>query len=158
MHFCARRGCRQAYHQQCLLRAGHMEFPSTDRDFRLLSSSPDSDADVSVTDLSAIQSQGGDQRGQPSEDPWMATLSEVISTLPPELSELASQPILKGGEGGSVVGNVKSVVAARRMVDNVVTGPPSLSEEWQELVDTAPKYWRKEALPPLICPKCKGPI
>jgi hypothetical protein len=162
MHFCPRPRCRSAYHRECLLEAGHTEPDSPDRDLRLLACSPDTNSDPPTTAEPPLKKRS---RGRPAKHgvSFMATLSNLISTVPRELVELAQQPIMKGGKDGSIVGNVKSVIRARRMIYGVIGGTASLSSDWKTLVDATAtssvrRRTRKEAIPPLVCPKCKGPI
>jgi hypothetical protein len=83
---------------------------------------------------------------------------KLLAALPPELVSIAQQPIVKGHGAGGVVGNVRAVTAARRMVYRAISGEGFVPYDWQQRV-AGPALGRDiSAFPPLLCPQCQGPI
>lgn len=93
-------------------------------------------------------------------------LDPSYARIPKELLAVARQPIVRGGVLG-VVGNVRSVVRARTMVQNVLKGIEGIPENWEEKLGkvydvsgTGPTADPKRKQPALSyqCPRCGEPI
>ncbi|KII91778.1 hypothetical protein PLICRDRAFT_173581 [Plicaturopsis crispa FD-325 SS-3] len=129
----------------------------SDRDLRLLATSPDTDE---VVDLSAISAPKPREkkRGRPSKaKPPLVDLS----SLPGPLVKVAQLPITRGGHGGSIAGNVASVVKARRMVYAALAAGGEVEDGWEEELDIKRVLARRKAASkgtPFLCPECGGPI
>jgi len=161
MHFCPRPSCRRFYHQKCLSSSSHP--------VHLLASSPDSDSTVILEDLIATSEPPKKRpRGRPSksqaQDDQIAAVRRAehfLGTLPPDLVLVAQQPIVRGAAfgAGGVVGNVRMVVQARRMVYEALQGT-SLSEGWVEELGVRRAVFMKKPgkMPVFECPQCKGAI
>lgn len=79
---------------------------------------------------------------------------------------VAQQPIIKGGHAG-VVGNVRWVVNARRMLYNALAmyggNVVPVPDDWAEDVDVEKAVKHsirngKKRIPALMCPECHGPV
>ncbi|KAF8153107.1 hypothetical protein B0H34DRAFT_91636 [Crassisporium funariophilum] len=121
------------------------------------------------------------RRGRPAKNPPPAspketllqqplTLSAALALLPPDLLEVAQQPLVRGGafSVGGVSGNIGTVTRARRLVYHILEGA-DVPDNWEELVfgkdtgvcvaNTIVKLdGGKRVLPALICPKCQSAI
>ncbi|KDQ56822.1 hypothetical protein JAAARDRAFT_158053 [Jaapia argillacea MUCL 33604] len=168
MHFCPRPSCRASYHRECLLKAKWVETSTSGRDLRLLCSNPDSDDTFEMRTLGPRRKRVkldlvAGSTYAPSGD---RSLEEALDYLPTGLVKIAQLPIMKGVEGGGLVGNVRSVVAARRMVYEAlmsVSGPLAVPSNWEERVDLSevPSSRRAKQLskiPLFRCPQCQGAI
>ena len=87
----------------------------------------------------------------------------ALSSLPTNLVTLAQQPIVKSGTAGvgGMVGNVRPVIQARRLVYDAVTNGGTLSDDWEESIDADVEAIIQnpgKEVPKLCCPECKGPI
>ena len=159
MHFCPR--CFKAYHRHCLLEAASLDFDSN-RKFRLISCSPATTANTTypIANLDDPKS-SRKKRNRCGRTPSMANFRRLISAFPNELLELAKQSIVKGGKDGTIVGNIKSVIGARRMVCEAINGPATLPDDWRRLLDLKPASktcTEQDVPPPLLCPECGSPI
>lgn len=159
MHFCPRPSCRRSYHALCLFASGSWEKSSgpSDRDLRLLATSPDTDEVVDLSALSAPKPREK-KRGRPSK----ARPPPVdLSSLPGPLVKVAQLPITRGGHGGSIAGNVATVVKARRMVYAALAAGGEVEDGWEEELDIKRVLARRKAASkgtPFLCPECGGPI
>jgi hypothetical protein len=145
MNFCPRPACRRSYHRTCLVKARYVDNDTETRDHRLLTSSPDTD------DIFELSSLSDDRSMTPP------PLDELLSTLPADLVKVAQQPIIKGINSGGVVGNVKSVVTARKMIYEALKTDSSIPFNWADDLETIPASLTRN-LPALLCPKCHGPV
>jgi hypothetical protein len=155
MHFCPRPSCRKAYHRDCLVKEGWTEIAKADRDIRLLCSSPEMD-----TDFVLCSAQPPVKRRRGAKIPPSAP-AELLAVLPTNLVEIAKQPIIRGGVDG-IAGNVRGVVAARKIVYSAVQSG-NVPDNWEEIVDMGEPSLRakrspKKEAPALVCPGCQGPI
>ncbi|KAG6890358.1 hypothetical protein C0992_002082 [Termitomyces sp. T32_za158] len=138
MHFCPRPTCRRFFHAPCLVAADCLD-PDTDpnsRRRRLLFASPDDDAQEPAPVSAPARTRrrgrggggGGARRGKgrgktraraPSPDDALA-----LTSLPPLLIQIASQPIVRGSawRAGGLSGNLGAVVRARRVVYRALRG------------------------------------
>ena len=165
---------------------------SQSRPLRLLACSPDTDDEVDLESLIPItvthKEHGSDteieppkkkRRGRPKNIPSSPTeavlqqpltLSQVLSTLPPDLLEVAQQPLVRGGAfaSGGVAGNIGAVTRARRMVYQVLEGG-EVPDDWEEMLfgedgdanvgnAIVKLIGGKTAVPHLLCPKCNSAI
>ena len=166
---------------------------SQSRALRLLACSPDTDDAIdlgSLIPLTIVHKKSQPEsdtdeppkkkrRGRPSKNipssPTEAvlqqprTLSEVLSTLPPDLLNIAQQPLVRGGAFalGGVAGNIGAVTRARRIVYQVLEGG-EVPDGWEEMVfgedaganvdNVIVKLTGGRTIPPLLCPKCKSAI
>ncbi|TFK52994.1 hypothetical protein OE88DRAFT_1724729 [Heliocybe sulcata] len=171
MHLCPHPSCRRWYHRTCLVIRGSIESKVTkrEREDSLLSSSPDSDEPFPVAAYqhpvpmpSPKKGRGpGTGRGKGKSIVHVSPLA----TLPEDLLETARLPIVKGAKVGGLVGNVRGVVAARRIVYAALEGREPVPKGWREKVIDGCKAIREEAAygwedeaPPLKCPQCQGAI
>jgi hypothetical protein len=97
------------------------------------------------------------------------TLTEVLSSLPPDLLKVAQQPLVRGGAfpNGGVAGNIGAVTRARRIVYEILEGG-EVADDWEDVlfcgdkegsVDNAiVELTGGQMVSPLICPKCTSAI
>ena len=163
---------------------------SQSRPLRLLACSPDTNDEIdleSLIPMTVIHKEHGPdteppkkkRRGRPKNTPSSPTeavlqqphtLTEVLSTLPPELLQVAQQPLVRGGAFavGGVAGNIGAVTRARRMVYQVLEGA-ELPDDWEDMLfgeegdanvgnAIVKLIGGKTVLPPLLCPKCNSAI
>jgi hypothetical protein len=88
------------------------------------------------------------------------TADELLTRLPPSLVTVAALPIIKGLDSGGVVGNVKAVVMARRLVYEALHEGIPVTDSWaaQLGLGSVEVTVEQKPIPPLLCPKCRGPI
>lgn len=156
MHFCPRPACRKSYHRSCLANDKFRDKDKDTRSLRLLTSSPDTDE---VFSLSSLVS-GRPRKRRPGIPDPSPSPSTILEALPPDLVKVAQQPIVKGIHYGGVVGNVKAVITARRVIYAAIE-TLSLPQDWETQIGVStaiPKKVGKTPLPPLLCPQCRGPI
>lgn len=142
MHTCPRPNCRLSYHRRCLkVYTGDSVARGTN--LTRLQSSPKQDA---VYDIRA----------------HMRT--PVFDQIPPDLLELACQPIIRGagaGVGGGIAGNIESVTKARCMIYDILKpdskGVSSLFRTWRSVLGITAAI-PKVGCPLYECPKCGGPV
>ncbi|KZT28278.1 hypothetical protein NEOLEDRAFT_909545 [Neolentinus lepideus HHB14362 ss-1] len=142
MHLCPRPSCRRWYHRVCLVNQGCVENNTTKRgrEDRLLALSPDSDESFPLAAYKNPVPVPAHSRGKCTVTSKGRGKGKSIvhvtplETLPEELVEIARLPIIKGAKAGGIVGNVRGVVAARRMVYAALEGRELVPEEWEELV------------------------
>ncbi|KAF8803347.1 hypothetical protein BYT27DRAFT_7171823 [Phlegmacium glaucopus] len=163
------------------------EAQSQPRALRLLACSPDTDDELELESLIPVtlaenshsEPAKKKRRGRhsknipplPTEDALQQprTLTDVLSTLPPDLLKVAQQPLVRGGAFalGGVAGNIGAVTRARRMVYQALEGG-EVPEDWEIMlfgedtdatVDNAiVKLRGGKTISPLLCPKCKSAI
>jgi hypothetical protein len=146
MHFCPRPSCRAAYHQECLTRLTKLDAR------KFIESWPDTTEKISIEDLAGSRPRRKRRKGPESSIP------DPLEQFPKALVKAAQQQIVKGFQAGGVVGNVKSVVAARRLIYcSLLEGSP-LPTDWEDKIDV-------EAIPPerkgtlvFQCPYCESLI
>ena len=166
--------------------------PSKSRALRLLACSPDTDDEIDLQSLIPItiihRDHGSDtemeppkkkRRGRPKNIPSSPTetvlqeprtLTQVLSTLPSDLLQVAQQPLVRGGAFavGGVAGNIGAVTRARRIVYQVLEGG-ELPDDWEEILfgedgesnvgnAIVKLIGGKTVIPPLLCPKCNSAI
>ena len=166
---------------------------SQSRDLRLLACSPDTDDEVNLESLipmtiihkdvhhesdAEIEPPKKKRRGRPKNIPSSPTevvlqqprtLTQVLSTLPPELLQVAQQPLVRGGAFavGGVAGNIGAVTRARRIVYQILEGG-EVPDNWEEMLfgedgdsnfgNAIVKLIGGKTVPPLLCPKCNSAI
>jgi len=190
MHFCPRPSCRQWHHRTCLSKDYVDKSDCADSRFRLLVSSPDSDdpfmlpvqlattrprqkeekkgSTKSATTVQSITNQLGQVLLETAVPEPLIPALTLLSTFPENLIKVAQQLIVRGGQSkavdsGGIVGNVRSVVQARRLVHAaLLSGGEATLNGWEEKVkvdieDVVAKGFKK-GVPALLCPRCKGPI
>lgn len=145
MHFCPRPMCRLAFHQGCLQTCKQKESNTSAWNLRLLECWPDTDRKLSVHILIRRQKGSGYSASDPLKD------------FPEELVKAAQQQIVKGVQAGGVVGNVKAVVAARRLIYKALLDGSTLPTDWMDQVDVDTAIPTEE-FPGFMCPQCKSPI
>ena len=189
MHFCPRDTCQTACHRECLASHPIGKRPTcTDRKLSLVCSIPsnllDSPATPSLLSLLS-KSKPASQSQSKTKKRKRASAADALSMfeeLPPDLVELASQPIVKptfepeppkkhrgktkAAEPLNVVkdvaGNVTVVLKARVLINDVLRGTATLPRDWGKKVG-----WDEDAAgssivdsgensrcPPLLCPTC----
>jgi len=165
---------------------------SQSRALRLLACSPDTDDEIDLQSLipitvihrdhdsdTEIEPPKKKRRGRPKNIPSSPTetvlqqprtLTQVLSTLPPDLLQVAQQPLVRGGAFaiGGVAGNIGAVTRARRIVYQLLEGG-EVPDDWEEMLfgedgdanvgnAIVKLVGGKTVIPPLICPKCKSAI
>ncbi|OAX37132.1 hypothetical protein K503DRAFT_251758 [Rhizopogon vinicolor AM-OR11-026] len=147
MHFCPRPTCCLAFHQECLLMYKQHESNTAARARRLLECWPDTDKKLSVETLI--------RRGKGSG----YSMSDPLKEFPEELLQTAQQQIVKGVQAGGVVGNVKSVVAARRLIYKTLIEGSILPVDWMSQVDVdTVVHLQDKGFPVYLCPECRSAI
>ena len=157
------------------------------RALRLLACSPDTNNEVDLESLIPISIVQGNaqlkppnkkRRGgrQPKNVPSSPTevelqqphtLTQVLSTLPPDLLNIAQQPMVRGGafRFGGVAGNIGAVTRARRIVYEVLEGG-DMPDDWEaevlgegaEVKNAIVKLTGERTVAALICPVCNSAI
>lgn len=183
MHFCPRDTCQTACHRECLSSHPIKKRPTcTDRKTSLLCSIPSNllDSPPSPTLLSLLSKPQPKTRKRKRASEVDAL--SLFEDLPPDLTELASQPIVKPtfepepprthrGKVkaapplhivNNVAGNVTAVLKARVLINDILRGNTTLPRDWKKKVgwddDAAlsnivdPDEYRP--CPPLLCPTC----
>ncbi|KAI0783263.1 hypothetical protein C8Q75DRAFT_811079 [Abortiporus biennis] len=136
-HFCPRPQCRKWFHRSCLLHS--FEEPDLDsyvgsHKLRILAVDPD---DQNPHPSFVQFTYPKPDRGKDSSEfnlsnmanaKWEEMLSKIQSKLHPSILTIAQQPIVRHPNTGnlSIVGNLKDVVLARRLVYHVLEG----SQNW----------------------------
>ena len=187
MHFCPRDTCQTACHRECLASYPIKKRPTcTDRKLSLLCSIPSNllDSAPSPTLLSLLSkskpaSQSKTRKRKRASE---VDVHSLFEDLPPDLTELASQPIVKptfepeppkkhrgktkAAEPLNIVknvaGNVTVVLKARVLINDVLRGTTTLPRDWKKKIG-----WDSDAdlgsivdpdenstCPPLLCPTC----
>ena len=163
--------------------------PSQTRALRLLACSPDTDDEIDLQSLipitiihesdTEIEPPKKKRRGRPKNIPSSPTVTvlqqprtvtQVLSTLPPDLLRIAQQPLVRGGafSSGGVAGNIGAVTRARRIVYQILEGG-EVPDDWDEMLfgedgdsnvgnAIVKLIGGKTVMPPLLCPKCKSAI
>ncbi|TFK25416.1 hypothetical protein FA15DRAFT_357076 [Coprinopsis marcescibilis] len=176
MHFCPRPTCRKWFHQVCLINNKSAKSCSQQaRGLRLLATSPDDEEPESLHDKIPMPPSKRTRRASlqyekaAESDETDSAVSFALAAMPIRLVFVAQQPIVRGAsyEKGGVSGNVKAVVAARRLVYNSLAGK-GIPEDWEDMVlgqispitldDCLVKIKRKRVLPSLLCPDCHSAI
>lgn len=176
MHFCPRPSCRRFYHRACLVQDDSIsKNASGDRDLQLLTCWPDTDEALTLGELApAPRSPIKKRRKSNDKDTTVQqrTDEDILASLPPNLVKIASQPIVRGAAfvKGGIVGNMKAVVKARRIVYEAVRDGIEVADDWSQevgkvsnaVVDPgilgAGGRGKKIVLITLLCPNCKSLI
>lgn len=127
---------------------------------RLLETWPDIDRSVSVEHLASFFHPNM-QKGVDSEvkvDESVQDPLDPLAVFPPELVDVAEQPIVRGILGGGIVGNIASVVAARQLIFKVLTNNTSIPDGWEECIDASTASVNVDNLPCCFCPSCHSRI
>ena len=160
------------------------------RALRLLACSPDTDDEIDLQSLIPITIIHKDydsdaeppkkkRRGRGKNIPsspietvlqQSSTVTQVLSTLPPNLLLVAQQPLVRGAAfaAGGVAGNIGAVTRARRIVYQVLEGG-EVPDDWEEILfgedgdanvgnAIVKLIGGKTMIPPLLCPKCNSAI
>jgi len=92
---------------------------------------------------------------------------DPYANIPAGLLAVARQPIARGGYDLGVVGNVRSVTRARRMVQDALAGVSDIPDDWAETLGTvfdasllgpSDEVKRKAKALSYQCPSCGEPI
>ncbi|KAI9458515.1 hypothetical protein HD554DRAFT_1705141 [Boletus coccyginus] len=152
LHFCPRPRCHKFYHQSCLVKFGYVE---ETKKHRLLETWPDIDRTAPVRELCDSyhprKRQKKDQSSKESGD-------DPLSGFPALLVAVAEQPIVRGIQGGGVVGNITSVAGARQLIYRALTQGGVIPDDWESRIDTSIAFLDADTLPNCICPDCYSPI
>ncbi|KAG0703547.1 hypothetical protein DFH29DRAFT_436230 [Suillus ampliporus] len=152
MHFCPRPSCRVAFHQGCLVPPEYKSNKAA-RARAFIECWPDTDEKLFVEEL--VDSRPCRKRRKGSE----TSISNPLEEFPKELVKAAQQQIVKGVQAGGVVGNVREVVAARRLIYNSLLDGSTLPTDWRDWVDVeAAIPPTKKSLPVFVCPQCQSLI
>lgn len=170
MHVCPRPSCRKAYHRECLINSNSVESPKTksDRHLRLITTSPDDDEIFTLTDLVPTPAPPTTKSKKAPNIPPPKASDELLATLPTALVCIAQQQIVRGVFGGGLVGNVKAVTVARRLIYEAIQ-EGFLRGDWEEVIadagpmtntggNVAKKAKKGANWDMLVCTKCKGPV
>lgn len=185
MHFCPRDSCQTAWHRQCLAAHRTRKRPACDdRQLSLLCSipaevlkhsashtpsiSPPSLLSLLSTSNSASQPRSEAKKRKRASDPDPLSL---LRELPKDLTELASQPIVKptfrpsgvyrespkrrSGKGKAptkpensihnIAGNITTVLKARVLVNEAIRGAIALPRDWRKEIG-----WDDDTIPSII--------
>jgi predicted nucleic acid-binding Zn-ribbon protein len=157
LHFCPRPGCRKFYHQSCLVKHDYVE---ETRKHRLLETWPDIDRTAPVEKLHDLYP-GRPRKRQKihHSDSEMESEHDPLSGIPAQLVAVAEQPIVRGTQGGGVVGNIASVAAARELIFKSLSRGSLIPDDWESKIDTSTAAFSDtDTLPNCICPNCYSPI
>ena len=152
-HFCPRPGCRNSYHQACLIKDGYLE---ETRAHRVLETWPNVDRTTSVEEVCGTYPPRKRQRinhlasKESEQDP--------LAGFPPLLVAAAEQQIVKGTQGGGIVGNIAVVSAARQLIFKTLSEGGVIPDDWETTVDVSAAFPEIDDLPNCICPNCYSPI
>ena len=161
MHFCPRPRCRKWYHRNCL-----SLYPAAASAHVLLESSPDLDQPFYVS--SEISDGLKDNPIELLLDGMsLQGKSEItLSSIPVALLKIAIQPIVRSGHrkatnAGGIAGNVRAVVAARRLVYAGLDGEDV--GDWEtklnvRLDEVLAKLEGQMEVQVRKCPECHGPV
>ncbi|KAH7921475.1 hypothetical protein BV22DRAFT_1132262 [Leucogyrophana mollusca] len=163
MNFCPRPSCRTGYHQSCLLLYGHIDPDLSNRKRRLLEAWPDTDRRRTIDDIIAPDVPPPKRRKRSGSKASKSSPSSTsaLRSFPKEIVEVAQQQIVKGTEAGGIVGNIRSVIAARSIIYDVLARERSIPEDWDDKIDVEtafPLKGSEKALLCFVCPRCQGPI
>ena len=191
MHFCPRETCQTACHRQCLSTHTIKKRPTcTDRKLSRLcsipssliepSASPPASASASASPLSLLSLLSKSKPAPPQSHPRTrkrkrapeADALSLLGDLPPDLVELASQPIVKPtfepsdvydeppktrkGKGrakaskpekiiSNVAGNITMVIRARVLINDVLQGTTIMPRDWRRKIG-----WDDDTTPGII--------
>ena len=189
MHFCPRDTCQTACHRECLSSHPIKKRPTcTDRKLSLLCSIPSNllDSPPSPTLLSLLSKSKPASQSQPKTRKRKrgseADALSLFEDLPSDLTELASQPIVKPtfepepprthrgkvkaapplNIVKNVAGNVTVVLKARVLINDVLRGTTILPRDWKKKIgwddDATPSNIVDPSghrpCPQLLCPTC----
>lgn len=157
MHFCPRPGCLRSWHAPCLVKANWLIKSGTDFPQRMESL----DREYTRADRPKSRARKKARLSKPED----SVISNSYGRMPTELLAVARQPIVRGGALG-MVGNVRSVVRARTMVQKALKSTEDIPENWADLLG---KVYDVSKLGPaktkgarLVfayqCPRCGEPI
>ena len=154
LHFCPRLGCRKFYHQSCLVKHDYVE---ETRKHRLLETWPGVDRTSPVEKICGLYRP---RKRQKTDHPEKELESghDPLAGIPARLVAVAEQPIIRGTQGGSIVGNITSVAAARQLIYKSLTEGDTIPDDWESTIDTSTPFPDSDTLPNCICPNCYSPI
>ena len=159
MHFCPRSGCRRSWHAPCLAKANWLIKSEEDLPQRMES------LDGKYASADALKS-SPKKKARSTKSKDGSVLNDPYARMPTELLAVARQPIARGGPLG-LVGNVRSVVRARTMVQKALKGVEDIPESWEEMLGNVydaskigPAAETKGKSPAIAyqCPQCGEPI
>jgi hypothetical protein len=135
MHFCSGLGCHQFYHLECLIKGNFIEPDDLklSRPHSMVTCSPDTDHTFILPDLfNAITTHPHtlDRSTMHLEDDLNELLTGFDILTP--LLNISQQPIVKGFGFTGVVGNVRPVVEARRMIYKALGDLTPIPDSWEE--------------------------
>ena len=157
LHFCPRLGCRKFYHQACLVKHDYVE---ETRKHRLLETWPDVDRTAPVETLcDTFPGRPRKKQKIHHSDSEKESSHDPLSGIPALLVAVAEQPIIRGTQGGGVVGNIASVAAARQLIYRSLTGDGDIPDDWESKIDTSTtEFPDTDTFPNCMCPNCYSPI
>ncbi|KAG6380125.1 hypothetical protein JVT61DRAFT_8212 [Boletus reticuloceps] len=155
LHFCPRPGCCKFYHQQCLVKHGYLE---KTREYRLLETWPDIDRTASVRDLADLGSYHPRKRQRKNISSSKESACDPLADFPVQLVAVAEQQIVRGTQGGGVVGNITSVVAARQLIYRALAKGDAIPVDWETRINISTASSDSDTLPNCKCPSCCSPI
>jgi hypothetical protein len=180
MHFCPRPQCRKAYHARCLSRIAQKAISPINV---YLAGSPDHSADFAsyVSPDDALSNASSSERPSKRQRTELSISKTVkfedvdnnrsiderlaaISAEHPDLLKIARCPMIRGKAAGGPGGNVRDVVAARRLVYALLVGA-SLPEDWDSHLSLGHALHIRGIIidmprhdSPFACPSCHSAI
>ena len=145
MHFCPHPNCRCWYHRQCLLQQ-HLVADVWDRGVQIL-----------LPHYQHNETRGS-IKGKRKRVDDAQILRDCLATLPQGVAKVAQLPIVKGLQAGGIVGNIASVMAARKMLFCSLFEGSVVSGDWKEKIDVSGSIKAARNAPLLVCHRCKACI
>ncbi|KIJ51050.1 hypothetical protein M422DRAFT_44246 [Sphaerobolus stellatus SS14] len=163
MHFCPRPNCQKAWHIQCLEK--NSWFIKSPENFEQRTESLDHYISSGATP--SPKKKKARTKSKPlSTTATTPAESDAYSHIPAALLAVARQPIARGGKLG-IVGNVRSVTRARKMVQDALAGAADIPDDWAEklgkvfdanLLGPSDETKQKTKALSYQCPSCGEPI
>jgi hypothetical protein len=126
MHFCPRTQCCRSWHTACLANANWFIKTPVDLPQRLESL----DGDWTPSGATDGAKPGPKKKARVQSSLTPLPQENPYARIPPGLLAVARQPIARGGSLG-IVGNVRSVARARKMLQNALKGIEGVPEDWE---------------------------
>ncbi|KAG8216004.1 hypothetical protein J3R82DRAFT_7996 [Butyriboletus roseoflavus] len=153
LHFCPRPNCRTFYHQSCLVEHGYVGLA---RPHHFLETWPDVDRTVSLEDICCGT---GPPRKRQKKDPSASKEKrDPLAGFPELLVAIAGQQIIRGTQGGGIVGNITPVCAARQLIFKTLREDGVIPDDWETTIDVSAAFTNTDNLPNCTCPNCYSPI
>lgn len=99
-------------------------------------------------------------RKRQKKDHGSAKKSQInsLASFPAQLVAVAKQQIVRGTQGGGVVGNIAPVAAARQLIFKTLNSGGVIPDDWETMIDVSAAFLETDTLPNCICPNCYSSI